>query len=85
MPRATNLVPFEFTFGERTAVMRADIVDRVELTIDIEQRDGPAIEVEQLLSARRNFVQLGHSDGIRHCGATHRGRNQIILRGIKRF
>ena len=50
---AADLGPDQLPFGERAAVVGADVVDGVVPALDVENGDGPAVEVDQLLAARR--------------------------------
>jgi hypothetical protein len=61
MARTADLAPFEeVSLGERTAIVRANIVDRVVLTVEIEHCDRPAVDVHEDPASRRKLGSLRH-------------------------
>jgi hypothetical protein len=47
-----NLAADQFTIGKRTAVMRADVVDGVEGTVDVKHGNGSAVNLDQFFAPR---------------------------------
>ena len=46
MPGASNHFSFEFAFAEGAAAVQAGVIDCVEFTVDVRERDGGAVELE---------------------------------------
>ena len=69
VPGATDLGPVQVPFGQRAAVVSADVVDGVKLPVDVEDRDRPAFQVNQLLAAWRDLVEKGDLREVRHRGS----------------
>ena len=51
MAWALDLATDQLAFGKRTAVVSAHVVDGVEGAIDVEDGDGPAVNLDQFLAA----------------------------------
>ena len=49
--RAHDLAACELALGKRTAVVGAHVVDGVKLAVDVEERDRPAVNLGEFLSA----------------------------------
>ena len=58
VPRASDRETIQLPFGQRAAVVRANVVDRVELAVDMKQRDQPLFDLDQLPARIGHF---GHS------------------------
>ena len=61
-----TVVPCDDSVGQRTALMRADPVDRRDHAVDVEERVDPALEFHLLGAARGQLVQGGHLHEARH-------------------
>src|SRR5580698_6331923 len=59
MPWACNNFTPQFALAQRTAAMKADIVDSKELAINVGQRDDCAFKLKLLNRAWRHFFLLG--------------------------
>src|SRR5271157_449857 len=49
MARALDLASGQIPFGERSAVMSADVVDRIKDTLHVEECDGASVDFDELL------------------------------------
>ena len=59
VPRALNLFAVQFPLGEGTAIVGADVLNGVEFSVHIEERDRYKIHFDQLLFAGRYFANFG--------------------------
>jgi hypothetical protein len=66
MPGTGDYFSITLPFTDRSALMRAHIVDRVECAIDIEERDALPLDLDAFALACRNVADLGHFDKIGH-------------------
>ena len=66
VPRAGDRVIVERAFGERPAVVRADVVDAEELAADAEQHDDPIVDLEQHLAGIGEVGRFGNADEVGH-------------------
>ena len=53
MTRTLDLAADQFALGERAPVVGAHVVDGVDGAVDVEDRDRPAVELDQFFRARR--------------------------------
>jgi hypothetical protein len=56
MPGALDFAADQFPLRERATIVRADIVDRVVSTVDIEHGNGAAVDFDELFAPRRKLV-----------------------------
>src|SRR5262245_16558135 len=63
--RASNRVIAELAFGERAAVMRADIVDAEVLPADAKQDDDSILNLDQQLAGVGDVSRFGNCNEIR--------------------
>ena len=61
-----DLVIDEFTLHQRAAVVRADIVDRIELAVDAKESDQVTIHLDQRLARISQFGSFCHPHKICH-------------------
>ena len=66
MPRTGDLVADEFAVDERASVVRADVVNRIEAALNVEERDHLALHFDQELARIGDFRHVGHADELRH-------------------
>src|SRR5215471_19824008 len=66
MPWALDLVALELALVERTAIMRAQVVDRVQLAIDVAHRDIMVAHAEDRHALGLNIGGAGHRLPGRH-------------------
>src|SRR3972149_1538991 len=64
--RTGDLITFHRSAGQGGAVMGADILDRVELAFDIENRDRRAVDVDHPVGAGTQLINLRHIDPVTH-------------------
>jgi hypothetical protein len=55
VPGTLDLHPVELPFRQWTAIVSANVVNRVEGVSHVKQRDGPAIDLEKSFAPRRNL------------------------------
>jgi hypothetical protein len=58
MPRARHFVALNVSFGQRSFLMGAGISESKEVTLDVEQGDFLAFDVDQSSLAGRNLTRL---------------------------
>ena len=56
----------EFAVGERTAVVRAHVVDRVEAAFDMEQGHHLAVDFDERLARIGNLTDVGDANEVWH-------------------
>src|SRR5579883_1791688 len=59
-------VPVELALGKRRLLVGADVADRIEIIVDVEDGDRHAVHVEVLSFAYRHLVGASDSDPLRH-------------------
>ncbi len=69
VPRTSDRVAFEETFAQRTAVVRADVVQGVKLPVDVKHHDELLLELENLFARIGNVAGLAHGHEITHIPA----------------
>jgi hypothetical protein len=74
MPRTFNDVPLQITFSERSPRVGARIVDSVENSIDIKERNADSVDFDGLPGSRRNVFDVCDGDKLRHCVDPSLGR-----------
>jgi hypothetical protein len=60
--RALDLAAFKLALRQWTSIVGANVIDRVETAADVEQGDGPAVNIEQSLAPWRHLRAMGHFD-----------------------
>lgn len=73
MPGAFDNRLAQFPFSERAARMGTGVIDRVETSLHVEDRNPNSIDFHGSSRARRNLVREGHSDEIVHHGTRYIG------------
>jgi hypothetical protein len=61
MPRTDNHTSLAPPLGKRPAFMRAYIVDRVKVSVDVKHRDGLLVYLHNLHLTRRYILYAGHT------------------------
>src|SRR5271156_6508204 len=64
VPRTHYRGALEFAFTERTAAMQAGVVDRVEFSGGVKERDRRAVRLDGLARTLRNFLAPRYFDKI---------------------
>jgi hypothetical protein len=67
MPGAYDLIAFDMASGQLTAVVRANIFDRVILAVDVEDDHLRTVDVYYAPLAGRKLFNGSHSDPVAHC------------------
>src|SRR5690242_17975226 len=66
MPRTDDRCSIQFALAERAATVTAHVVDGVELSFNIEDADGFAVDVDALAAARLDLSGFADFDEISH-------------------
>src|SRR5262249_19711369 len=66
MARAFDLITLNFPFGQWSTIVRADVVDRKVLAVDVKEGHRSAADIQQSLAAGRNFGCHSNSDEFGH-------------------
>src|SRR5262249_60158090 len=75
MPRTRHFVTFDLALGKGSFLVRAEIVERKELAVDIEQDDLFALQHHQVRMARRDLARARRLDEFAH---------ELVLLQVKR-
>src|SRR5712692_2634342 len=75
VPGASDLVVLEFPLRERAAAMRTGIVDGVELTVQVEQRDLLSLHLNQFPVVRFKLARLPYFDIFGHANLLDHSTN----------
>jgi hypothetical protein len=61
-----HLIAIDRPAGEDAAIMGTDVLDRVELTLDVEHRNLRPVDIDDAMRAGREFGRGGDWGPIRH-------------------
>src|ERR1051326_3309999 len=67
VPRALDLVTLQLTLIQRAAVMRAQVIDRIELTVHVAHRYVVVADAKYRDTLWWNVARRGDSLPVRHC------------------
>ncbi len=73
MPGAGNAKPVELSFTQRPAIVRADIVQGIELPADVKQHHQPINDLDNQLAGVGNLGRVGDANEVGHGDGAERG------------
>src|SRR5690606_28380161 len=68
--RADDLLAFDCAAGQRTAVVGADVLDRMIAAVEVEHRDECAVDLDHPMRAGRQLLDGGDIDPVGHFKAS---------------